>query len=76
MVRNESLRGGVSSFQTLTAVETFYQYLVDEDKFLSNIFLQNSETGRAYVLNKIEEGIEHFKNSGTKFSSGPDELDL
>jgi hypothetical protein len=76
MVKNESLRGGVSSYQTVTAVETFYQYLVEENTFLSNLFLQNAETGRSYVLSKIQDGIEHFKNSGMKFSTGPDELDI
>jgi len=76
VVKNESLRGGVSSYQTVTAVETFFLYLVDEEKFLSNVFLQTAETGRAYVLSKIQEGIDHFKNSAMKFSLGPDELDI
>lgn len=76
VVKNESLRGGVSSYQTVTAVETFFLYLVEEEKFLSNVFLQTAETGRAYVLSKIQEGINHFKNSAMKFSSGPDELDI
>ena len=75
-IKTESLRGGVPAYQTVAAVETFYQYLVEEDKFLLNLFLQNAETGRAYVLHKIQEGIEHFKNSGMKFSVGPDELDV
>ena len=76
MVKNESLRGGVSSYQTVTAVEAFFQYLVEENKFLSNPFLQTAETGREYVLSKIQEGVEHFKNADLKFSSGPDALDL
>jgi hypothetical protein len=76
IVRNESIRGGVTSYQTLAGVEEFYRYLLDEDKYLSNSFLQASETGRAYVLHKIEEGIEHFKNAGLKFSQGPDVLDM
>lgn len=76
IVRNESLRGGVSSYQTVNAVETFYQYLLDEDKFLSNLFVQSAETGRAYVLNKISESIDLFKRSGTRSPRGPDELDV
>jgi hypothetical protein len=76
IVRNESLRGGVSSYQTVNAVETFYQYLLDEDKFLSNHFVQSTETGRAYVLNKIAEGIDLFKRSGIRSSAGSDELDV
>ena len=70
-IKNESWRGGVPAYQTVAAVETFYQYLVEENKFLLNLFLQNAETGRAYVLHKIQEGIERFKNSGMKFSVGP-----
>ena len=76
VVRNESLRGGVTSYQTVNAVETFYQYLLEEDKFLSNHFVRSAETGRSYVLNKIAEGIEMFRRSGTKSSAGPDELDV
>jgi len=76
VVRNESLRGGVTSYQTVDAVETFYQYLLEEDKFLSNHFVRSAETGRSYVLNKIAEGIEMFRRSGTKSSAGPDELDV
>ncbi len=76
VVKNESLRGGVSAYQTVNAVEAFHQYLLDENKFLSNHFVQSTETGREYVLNKIAEGIELFKKSGTRAASGPDELDF
>jgi hypothetical protein len=76
IVKNESLRGTVNSYQTVAGVDEFYRYLVDEEKFLSNPFLQTSETGRSYVLHKIEEGIEHFRNAGLKFAQGPDILDI
>jgi hypothetical protein len=66
----------VPSYQTLNAVEAFREYLLDEDRFLSNHFVQTAETGRAYVLNKIQEGIELFKKSGTRSAAVPDELDF
>jgi len=76
VVKNESIRGEVGSHQTLTAVELFYNYLLQESGYLSNAFLQTAETGREYVLAQIKQAVEHFKNVNAKFSSEPDVLDL
>jgi len=75
-VNNESVRGEVGSYQTLAAVEVFLEYLLREQEFLSNYFLEVSETGRGYVLDQIRRGIEHFKNVNSGSPSGPDVLDL
>ncbi len=69
VVKNESIRGKVGSYQTVTAVETFFKYLIQEREFLSNPFLQTAETGRDYVLAHIQQAIEHFKNVNATFSS-------
>ncbi len=75
IVKKESLRGEVGSYQTLAAVELFYNYLVDENQFLSNHFLEITEAGRAYVLSQIRGAIDHFRNVNAQTSSTPDILD-
>lgn len=76
IVKNESMRGEVGSHQTLAAIEMFYQYLLDEQQFLSNHFLEVSETGRAYVLGQIRSAIDHSTNVNAGAQPGPDILDV
>jgi hypothetical protein len=76
IVRNEATRGSIGSHQSLAAVETFYTYLLQEAEFLSNPFLAGVQTGRAYVLEKIQRGIDLFRNANAGFPSSPDVLDV
>jgi hypothetical protein len=76
IVNNEVVRGEIGPHQTLRAVELLFEYLSQENDFLSNPFLQSTETGRAYVLSQIRHGIMHFKNVSAGSASGPDVLDL
>jgi len=76
VIRNESARGGISGYQTVGAVELFLDYLTQERKFLSNPFLTAEDTGRDYVIAKIQEAIEHYKNERAARPSEPDALDF
>jgi len=76
IVNNEVVRGEIGLHQTLRAVELFFDYLNQENNFLTNSFLQSSETGRVYVLNLIRRGILHSKNVTSGLTTEPDILDL
>lgn len=76
VIKNESVRSGVGSHQTVEAVEVFLTYLAQEKEFLSNPFLESVETGREYVLAGIKEAVERFRNVNLRSSVEPDVLDL
>lgn len=76
VVSNESARGEVGSHQTVSAVDTFYRYLIQEKEYLSNPFLQTADTGRDYVLVHMEQAVELFRNVNARFPSEADVLDL
>jgi hypothetical protein len=62
-IKNEAIRGDVAPYQKANAVGVLLEYLETEEKFLSNPFIAETvETGRQYVLSKMREALEHFRN--------------
>jgi hypothetical protein len=76
VIRNESVRGGISSYQTVEPVELFLRYLDEERQFLSNPFLESVETGRHYVLAGIKDALDRFRNVNVRPPAERDVLDL
>jgi hypothetical protein len=75
-VKNESIRGRLGSHQRVRAVEIFYKYLSEQRNANSTPFSKSEDTGAAYVLAHIAEGIEHFHNVHASSSGGVDLLDF
>lgn len=75
-VRNENIRGDISPYQKIRAVELFYSYLLRQKKNDATPFWEESNSGASYVLKHIASAIEHFRSSNPTRTIESDPLDL